>query len=327
MKNNSFISVVVNMNKKSTEIENKLRDIQAELNNSYTDYEIVAVASGPESGRKNRYEIDKILQTIPSVRYIQLAGRVNDDLIWAAGLESAIGDQVVLFDFDNDPVSAITGVVEKCRAGSDIVVGVARQPASLIYRLFRHVADWILNAIDYHLPHQSTQLRCLSRRAVNSVTSTGRFYHQFYLRIQKTGYPCSTYFYQLKGNNRTKKSLISGLHYLLRLIVFNSAKPLRWMSIIGMLGSFISFVFAIYSLLINLLDRHVVEGWTTTILFMSMLFMLQFIMLAFFGEYLGRLLDERTEHADYSIVYEKNSAVMVNQDRINVMSNSSGNSL
>jgi hypothetical protein len=53
---------------------------------------------------------------------------------------------------------------------------------------------------------------------------------------------------------------------------------------------------------------------------MSALFMMQFIMMAFFGEYLGRLLDDRSEQADYSVVFEKNSAVMVNQDRVNVLS-------
>ena len=50
--------------------------------------------------------------------------------------------------------------------------------------------------------------------------------------------------------------------------------------------------------------------------------MMQFIMMAFFGEYLGRLLDDRSEQADYSVVFEKNSAVMVNQDRVNVLSDS-----
>ena len=49
--------------------------------------------------------------------------------------------------------------------------------------------------------------------------------------------------------------------------------------------------------------------------------MMQFVMMAFFGEYLGRLLDDRSEQADYSVVFEKNSAVMVNQDRINVLNN------
>lgn len=69
----------------------------------------------------------------------------------------------------------------------------------------------------------------------------------------------------------------------------------------------------------TIINGHVVEGWTTTVFFMSVLFMLQFIMLAFFGEYLSRLLDDRSEQAAYSIVFEKNSAVMVNQDRVNVL--------
>ena len=90
----------------------------------------------------------------------------------------------------------------------------------------------------------------------------------------------------------------------------------------GLIGSCTAFLFAAYSVLIHLVRGDVVQGWTTTILFMSMLFMLQFIMMAFFGEYIGRLLDDRSEQADYSVVFEKNSAVMVNQDRVNVLGES-----
>lgn len=42
-------------------------------------------------------------------------------------------------------------------------------------------------------------------------------------------------------------------------------------------------------------------------------------MMAFFGEYLGRLLDESSAQAEYAVVYERTSDVMVNVDRINVM--------
>ena len=94
------------------------------------------------------------------------------------------------------------------------------------------------------------------------------------------------------------------------------------MSGLGWIGSVTSFLFDVYSLLVHLVKGHVVEGWTTTILFMSALFMMQFIVLSFFGEYLGRLLDERSDRADYSVVFEKNSAVMVNQDRLNVFTDS-----
>ncbi|MCE9884674.1 glycosyl transferase family 2 [Obesumbacterium proteus] len=320
MKNDSFVSIVLNINQKIAGLEEKIIKIQSELDTLYSDYEILILAQGPMVITTIGHNLEKMLEHIPCIRYIQLAGNVHDDVVWAAGLENAIGDFVVLFDLYSDPVTAISGVVDLCKSGIDVVVGVAKQHISLPYRLFRSISGAVLQAIDYHLPQEATSLRCLSRRAVNSVTSTGRFHHQFYLRIQKTGYPSGSYFYELQPENIVKKSFWNGFRYLIRLMVFNSSRPLRWMSGIGMAGSFVSFVFAVYSVAINVISGHVVEGWTTTILFMSLLFMLQFVMLAFFGEYLGRLLDERSEQADYSVVFEKNSGVMVNQDRVNVLS-------
>ena len=46
--------------------------------------------------------------------------------------------------------------------------------------------------------------------------------------------------------------------------------------------------------------------------------MIQFVILAFISEYLVRLLEEQDGKASYSIVFEKNSLIMINQDRINV---------
>jgi len=58
------------------------------------------------------------------------------------------------------------------------------------------------------------------------------------------------------------------------------------------------------------------------VLFMSTLFMLLFTILAFFGEYLGRILDEDSERRDYSIAFELNSSVMLKEDRLNVITES-----
>ena len=108
-------------------------------------------------------------------------------------------------------------------------------------------------------------------------------------------------------------------------MVFNSTKPLRWMSFLGIVGSLLAMIFSIYSLLIHLINDTVASGWTTTILFMSMLFAILFTMLSFFGEYLARLLNDRSEHKEYSVVYEQNSSVMLNENRNNVLFSSVNN--
>ncbi len=293
--------------------------MQKELNDRYSDYEIVIIGQGAIMDSAASRNIGDMLKTLPSVRYIQLVGTVSLDVAWAAGLENAIGDFVVLFEHATDPVSVVPEVVELCKSGYDVVVGTAVQRRTLAYRAFRYFADRLLRAIDYQLPKNATSLRCLSRRAVNAVTSTGRFHHQFYLRIQKTGYPSVAYNYQRNSPLTGEMSLAQGVYRLVQLMVFNSLRPLRWMSVLGFLGGLASFILATYSVLIHLISNNVVPGWTTVILSMSMMFMFQFIMMAFFGEYLSRLLDDRSERGDYSIAFEKNSLVMLNQDRVNVM--------
>jgi glycosyltransferase involved in cell wall biosynthesis len=321
MKSDSFVSVVLELEQPLSSIGGNLQEIQQELDGNYTDYEVIVVGRGMNT--QFTVADSEVLLRIPGIRYIQLSSWVHEEVAWAAALENAIGDFVVLFTQRTDPVRVIHETVAVCKSGYDVVVGVADQRHSLTYRAFRSLSDRILRSIDYCLPRNATSLRCLSRRAVNSVTQTGRLHHQLIMRIQKTGYPQTAYPYELLVQpGRTSWSLFGGIQRMLQLVVFNSSRPLRWISETGLIGSFLAFLIALYSILIHFVRSRVIEGWTTTILFMSALFMLQFFMMSFFGEYLGRLLDERSDRYDYSVVFEKNSLVMVNQDRINVLDSS-----
>ena len=46
---------------------------------------------------------------------------------------------------------------------------------------------------------------------------------------------------------------------------------------------------------------------------------IQFIILSFISEYLNRILEEQSNKTSYSIIFEKNSSVMIDLDRINVL--------
>ncbi|EOU7302153.1 TPA: glycosyl transferase family 2 [Citrobacter freundii] len=316
MKSESFVSVVIVIPSHLNDIYNPLSELAALLDKQYSDYELVVIAPGLDS--TNAETEDRVLKNIPCVRIIQLSTPVFHDVSLAAGLESAIGDFVVLWNPLSDPIDVVPQSVNKCREGADVVVGVSNCVRSLRYRMLRRLMNVVLRTIDYDIPPNSTGLRCLSRRAVNAVTRIGRFHHQFYLRIHKTGYPAGVLTY-----TPTKESegagVVKSLRRLMRLVIFNSSRPLRWMSVLGFGGSVAGFLFACYSVLIHLFSGLVVEGWTTTILVVTSLFIIQFVMMAFFGEYLGRLLDESSAQAEYAVVYERTSDVMVNVDRINVM--------
>lgn len=319
-----FVSVVVVVNNQCETVEAFLKNAHQHLAAHFTDYEIVIIDQCSTDGTSKL--VERLLLETPSVRFIELSAPVYLDIALAAGIENAIGDFVILMDPESDPIYCILNTVELCRNNHDIVIGVAKQKNSLAYNLVRPLIQKALKAIGYHLPRNATNLRCLSRRAVNSVTQAGRFHQQFFIRISNTGYPTAIFNYELNPHSSRNRTIVEGIHETIRMTVFNSTKPLRWMSALGVIGSMIAFLFASYSIIINFFKHDIVEGWTSMVFFMSFLFAILFAILAFFGEYLGRLLDDRSEHQAYSVANEKTSSVMLLEEhRYNVLNESAQN--
>ena len=322
-KQDSFISVIAITENIQHMIAPFLTALYEHLEMHFTDYEIVLIDQCSKDGTVKI--IESHLTQIPAIRFIRLSSRVETNVAIAAGVENAIGDFVIILNPQTDDVTVITPIVKQCKAGSDIVIGVSRRKQSLGYKLIRPCIQWALNYIDYDIPRNATTLRCLSRRCVNAVTQTGRFHHQLFIRIAKTGFSASTFDYQIKYNdgNSHRQTLRRGITEGIYLVVFTSTKPLRLMSVVGLTGSLLSFCITLYGILIKIFKDNVIEGWTSTVMFLSVLFALLFTILAFFGEYLGRLLDNQSEPLDYAIISEQNSSVMINENRYNVLRDSS----
>lgn len=295
-----------------------LKELQAYLDQRYSDYEIIII----DQGRKlfSLSSQQQLLNDISSIRWIKLAFPVEIDVALSAGIENAIGDFVVLIRPTIDPIEIIEDIVNESIQGHDVVIGIAKRPRTLGYKLARTLGNQLLHSIDYHIPKNATPVRCLSRRAINTVLRTGQLNHKFFVKIASTGYPTSNYNYELQNpDNLKKRTLISGLGESIQLMIFNSTKPLRWISLLGIVGSLFAFIFAIYSIVVNLLKDDVIEGWTSMVFFSSFMFMILFMILAFFGEYLARLLNEQNSQKSYYISSEETSSVMLETDRFNVL--------
>lgn len=314
-----FVTVIAVVHNAEDTVRSFLMDTQLCLDEQYSDYEILLLDQG--STDATAATVKSLLTTIPSVRYLRLTFPVHFDVAIAAAVENSIGDYVVFLTPSTDPIGEIPLMVDMCKQGSDVIFGVAKTSNTIGYRLLRPFAEALISQIGYKMPRDVTSFCCLSRRAVNVVTKTGRYHHQFFVKVANTGLPFSIHKYNVLSDDYQHRSLYYGVRKTIRLLVFNSTKPLRWMSSLGLFGSLIAFLFAIYSIAIRLFKDDVIEGWTSMILFMSILFMILFTVLAFFGEYLGRLLDDRSEHKEYSVSYELNSSVMLEKDRVNILTN------
>lgn len=315
-KQDTFVSVVLVSYNQAVTLSNYISDLEPYLKSQYLDYEIVIIDQNSTDNTEQKLDIT--LKKYQSIRYIKLTQKVELEVAVAAGIENSIGDFVINMNIDIDPIDLINSFVNNGKTGNDVTIGVSNSKTTALYKCIRTLSERLIKSIGYTLPANSTGSFCLSRRAVNAITESGRFYCKLRMRMANLGYKIDALSYNLTKET-DKKQIINGIKETLHHMVFNSTKPLRWMSILGVFGSLMAFIFAFYSIIVNLINDHVMEGWTTTILFMSLLFAILFTMLSFFGEYLARLLNDRSEHKDYNVVFEKNSSVMLEEDRNNVL--------
>lgn len=318
-KSESFVSVVAVLGADTAETVEKVPEIVSYLRDRYSDFEVVLVAKKFAEGETERL-VQPLLKTVPCIRYLQLTDDGPNDVAREAGLENAIGDFVVLMEPKYDPIDLISRAVSMCREGSDVIVGVSPLKHSIAYYMLRPVSQLLLRLADYRLPRNASHFRCLSRRAANAVTQSGKAHQLFYMRIQKTGYGFKPLEYE--SLCKEGRGFWHALRKLLKLMVFNSQAPLHLLSGLSFAASLLAFLFAIYAVLIKFFLYGVVDGWTSTFLAISLFAMLQFLILGFIGEYLARMLDEQSRQSSYSTVFEKNSLTMVDADRINVMESS-----
>ncbi|ATC97652.1 MAG: glycosyltransferase [Pseudomonadota bacterium] len=307
-----FVSVICVVN--SSKSLNKISELHDTLEKNYSDFEIVIIDQSDNESVTQ--EVGTALKRFTSIRHIELSFKVKHDVAIAAGVENSIGDYIVHFNLDSDPIHAVEDLVSICMSKTDIVFGECKQLFSYKYDLIKPLINVLESVSKAKFPDYFTELFCINRKVANAVTETGRYHHKFFARIIRTGYKVSTYSYSTQSDKKRSSAL--ELKNSFRELIFNSTRPLRWMSALGCLGGFLAFIFSVYSVLANIISGNVVQGWTTLVLFSSMLFMLLFVILAFFGEYLGRLLDDRSDKRDYCVKNEQHSTVMVNKNRINV---------
>jgi uncharacterized protein YebE (UPF0316 family) len=322
-KNKDFVSIIIIASEiPYSEFNKTIENLHQYLDLNFVDFEIVIIEDEPHS--LNVTQLQLLLENKSSLRVIQLSFKLGYEVAVTVGLENSIGDYVVVLNQSLDPLDVIHSMVSQCKTSDvDVVVGVADNvKKSIGYKMIRPFAKIALKEIGYEIPKDASNLRCLSRTAVNSATKARNYHHQIFVRIAQSGVKSSSFIYSVNNIDKLKKTLTSSIGNTFSLLVFNSTKPLRWMSGLGFMGSFFALMFATYSFITRLINDNIADGWSSLVILISILFMLLFVILSFFGEYIARLLNEQSRHEPYWITNEKHSSVMVNSDRPNVISES-----
>ena len=309
-----FVSVVCRLQDEEGLVESFIADTTRVLREHYENYELVLVDDGSTDGTAAR--VKEQLKKVDCVRLLRLSRKFGLDVALTAGLESAIGDYVVTLQADMDPPALIPGMVALAQRENAAVYGVAavRAGRGVLHRAGAAVFHLVSRRLlDLPLQPGATHFRVLSRQAVNAIVEIKDNYRYLRALTPYIGYETRNFPYtpQPRSGAVPRESLFEAVDTAIAVVVSNSTRPLRFVSWLALLASFINALYIGYVFLVNVFKRDVAEGWTTLSLQNAGMFFLLFLILAVVTEYVGRILNETRERPLYYIAEEANSAVLI----------------
>lgn len=318
-----FISVVAPLYNDSAIVAAFMTEVMTVLQVSYTNYELILVDDG--SVDDTAAKVTSLLNTYDCIRLIRLSRKFGTEIAIAAGLDSAIGDFVVIMLPESDPPQRIPEIVQQARNGYGVVFGVRKDRSGepLWMRAGVTLFYWSANRLfKLSLPKNATSFRVLSRQVVNAVTQIKD--KSRYLRIFSScvGYSSQSFLYQPISpyGKRKTKGFFEAVSLALGIIVTNSTHPLRFVSWLGLIAGTFNVLYVGYIVAIYLFKKDVAPGWTTLSLQTAGMFFFVFLILTSLSEYIGRISEESKERPLYYILEERNSSILLaDQERRNIV--------
>jgi glycosyltransferase involved in cell wall biosynthesis len=320
---NIFVSVVVPLQNDADILESFFEELARIVRERWQNYEIVLVDDGSTDDTARL--VAALLLKHECVRYLRLSRSFGVEVAILAGLDTVIGDVIVVIQPENDPPAILPAFVDKARAVNGIVYGLRskslREP--LLYtagrKLFTRLAR---SLIDVDLPERATLFMALTRQSLNAVIRIKDKSRA--LRIYSSYVGFAHYFLEYEPAPRRPvprtKGISEGIERGMSLIVANSTRPLRIVSLLGLLMSFLNVAYIVYVFGIAAFKQQVAEGWITISLQHAFMFMFLFLILSILCEYVGRLLAETRDRPLYFVAEERTSSVMIrDEDRRNVV--------
>lgn len=275
-----------------------------EANKQYA-WEVLLVNDG---SRDRTIEVIKELRAKDSrICYIDLSRNFGKENAMLAGFDHVTGDCMVIMDADlQHPPHVVPEMLKKWEEGYDDVYG---------QRLTRGKESWLrkrFTKMYYSMLQKASRVevlpnvgdfRLLDRKCIEELKrlrETQRYTKGMYCWIgfKKTSVPFETAD-RVEGESSMKFSTL--LNLAIDGITSFTTAPLRISTIVGMVISFLSFVYLIYILFRTLIWGDPVQGFPTLIIIILFLGGFLLLSLGIIGEYLGRIFYETKNRPVYVI--------------------------
>ena len=241
------------------------------------------------------------------ISYVNLSRNFGKETAMSAGFDHVTGDATVIIDADlQDPPELIPEMIKYWEEGYDDVYAkrISRDgetwfkkfTSSLFYRILQKTT---------HIPIQidTGDFRLLDRRcieALRQIRESQRYTKGMYSWI---GFKKKeiTYSRDPRAAGTGKWNYLKLVNFAIDGITSFTIAPLRISSIIGVLVSFIAFIFIVVLVVKTILFGDPVAGYPSLMAVVLFLGGVQLLSLGVIGEYIGRIFNETKERPLYLV--------------------------
>ncbi len=246
-----------------------------------------------------------VCRSDPRFRYARLAKNRGSHVAILAGLAQAQGSCAVFLAADlQDPPELILQMLDLWRAGHHVVWAV-REEREGVAKVDLFLADIfyrLLNLLgEVNLPPRGSDFALLDRKVVDALLESAGSNPSVIGEIARLGFSRAQIGYTKvkRAAGSTKWTLKKKLTAFADAFVSFSYAPLRAMSYLGILFSFLGFGYALVVVVLRLTTHTPVQGWSSLIVVVLVLGGVQMMMLGVLGEYLWRTLEAARKRPSY----------------------------
>lgn len=203
-----------------------------------------------------------------------------------------------------DDINVMDEMIQHYYSGSEIVYGVrnSRKKDAFFKRFTAEGFYKFMSLMGVEIVFNHADYRLMSKKALEGLES----YHEvnLFLRgiVPQIGYKSSMVYYERDERvaGESKYPLKKMLSFAMDGITSFSVRPLKVISNLGLLLSFLSIVFFVYAVVMKLLG-NTVEGWTFIVCSIWLVAGIQTLCLGVVGEYIGKIYSEVKARPRYII--------------------------
>lgn len=316
-----LVSIICPLSHDSPFINQQIERIYEKCRQNFDQFEIILVLSGLADSQIQ--SLFKLVENKSGMRALRLTKRLDFDIAATAGLDSCIGDYVLIFDLTTDPVDQVAHLVELSARSGSVVLGVRKSTQSdgLFTRVGRRLFYGLARKLELNLIERTTYLCVIPRKAVTFLSSSGDKSRYIKLITTQIGARTVNFEYDFaREAGLTSRSFWSSVDLSVRVMISQSRVPLRWAAILALALSGLNGLLTLGLLGKSLFSSSNLSPHWSLSLQVSLSLSGLFLILAVFAEYLALMISQGRSYPQYYVLEEKNSQSAIgNSGKVNVL--------